>query len=297
LNASAKADHARLVLVTGLSGSGKSTVANCFEDLGYYVADNLPLALLERFLAEPRELAGGHDRIAVVADLRADGFAGEGPRLWRSLDRDRMTTTMVFLESSEEALVRRFSESRRPHPLGTQLPVEEAIRRERDLLADLRGDADLVLDTSDWSVHEIRSLIYRRFGREAGHEPEMSVSFVSFGFKHGPPNGADLVFDVRFLPNPHYVDHLRERDGRETPIVEFLDSQPDFSLLIERLADLLLFLLPRYRQENRSYLTIAVGCTGGRHRSVAVSERLAARLAADEWRVDVLHRDLEVGAQ
>jgi UPF0042 nucleotide-binding protein len=285
--------RARLVLITGLSGSGKSTVANCFEDLGYYVADNLPLPLLERFLADPLELTGGSDRIAVVADLRAGDFAREGTRLWRTIDRERLAPTLVFLESTEEALVRRFSESRRPHPLGNELPVEEAIRRERDLLADLRGAADLVLDTSDWSVHDIRTLIYRRFGRDAGHVPEMAVSLTSFGFKHGPPSGADLVFDVRFLPNPHYVDGLRERDGREAPVTDYLEALKDYPELIERLSSLLLFLLPRYRQENRSYLTVAVGCTGGRHRSVAICERLATLLGEAGWNVDVRHRDLE----
>ncbi|HLF57050.1 MAG TPA: RNase adapter RapZ, partial [Thermoanaerobaculia bacterium] len=207
----------------------------------------------------------------------------------------RLAPTLVFLESSDESLVRRFSESRRPHPLGNEIPVEDAIRRERELLADLRGAADVVFDTSDWSIHDMRTLVYRRFGRDAGHEPEMAVSLVSFGFKHGPPSGADLVFDVRFLPNPHYVDHLRDRAGTEEAIFEFLDAQRDFGELVERLSDLLLFLLPRYRQENRSYLTVAVGCTGGRHRSVAVCERLAGRLTEQGWSVDVHHRDLDGG--
>jgi UPF0042 nucleotide-binding protein len=285
--------RAKLVLVTGLSGSGKSTVASCFEDLGYSVADNLPLPLLRRFLDDPVELTGGHDRIAVVADLRAPEFAGAAPELWRRIDRRRVAPTLVFLESSDEALVRRFSETRRPHPLGTDLPVLEAIRRERELMADLRGAADLVLDTSDWSVHEIRSVIYRQFGREAGHEPEMAVCIVSFGFKHGPAHGSDLVFDVRFLPNPHFVDGLRELSGLDRPVLDYLGSQADFDDLIGRLSDLLLFLMPRYRSENRSYLTIGVGCTGGRHRSVAVAEKLGEKLREADWRVDVRHRDLD----
>ena len=296
MNEPARAARVRLVLVTGLSGSGKSTVANCFEDLGYYVADNLPLPLLEAFLLDPVALTGGRDRIAVVADLRAETFAEQGPRLWRSLDRGRIAPTLVFLESSDEALVRRFSETRRPHPLGSDLPIEDAIRRERRLLADLRGAADVVLDTSDWSAHEMRSLVYQRFGRDSGHVPEMAVSVLSFGFKHGAPNGADLVFDVRFLPNPHYVPSLRERAGSEAPVKEFLEAQPGYAELVERLAALMLFLLPRYRQENRSYLTVAIGCTGGRHRSVAVAERLAAALADAGWKVDVRHRDLDGGA-
>lgn len=284
---------ARLVLVTGLSGSGKSSVASCFEDLGYSVADNLPMPLLRRFLEDPVGLTGGHQRIAVVADLRAPGFAEEAPSLWRGLDRERLAPTLVFLESSEAALVRRFSESRRPHPLGTDLPVVEAIRRERELLSNLRGAADLVLDTSDWSVHEMRSLVYRQFGREEGREPAMAVFLVSFGFKHGPPHGSDLLFDVRYLPNPHFVDGLRERTGLERPIVEFLTAQPGYEELLSRLSDLLLFLLPRYRNENRSYLTIGIGCTGGRHRSVAVAEGLGGVLRNAGWSVDVRHRDIE----
>ncbi len=286
------AASASLVLITGLSGSGKSTVANCFEDLGYYVTDNLPMPMLERFLAEPLELSGGHEQIAVVADCRSAGFAEAAPRLWRAVDRDRIRPTLVFLESSEEALVRRFSESRRPHPLGTDVPVEEAIRRERAMMTELRGAADVVFDSSEWSVHEMRSLVYRQFGREAGHQPEMAVSLVSFGFKHGTPSGTDLTFDVRFLPNPHYIDGLRQLPGTDSRVIEYLTSQRDFPDLVERLGALLLFLLPRYRQENRSYLTISIGCTGGRHRSVAVSEQLAEMLRSEGWMVNIRHRDL-----
>lgn len=290
-----KAGRAKLVLVTGLSGSGKSTVANCLEDLGYFVADNLPLALLEQFLADPQAHAGGRDRIAVVADLRCAGFDAEAPRLWREIDRQRLSPMLVFLESSEPALVRRFSESRRPHPLGSEMPIVAAISRERELLADLRDMADRVLDTSEWSIHEMRSLIYREFGRESGRLPEMTVSVVSFGYKHGLPNGADLVFDVRFLSNPYYVDELRGRTGLETPVIEFLAAQPDFGELLTRLDEMASFLLPRYRQENRAYLTLAIGCTGGQHRSVAVAERLADRLRARGWEVGVRHRELEKG--
>lgn len=293
MNATATPARARLVLVTGLAGSGKTTFANCLEDLGYFVADNLPLALLEQFLADPVTHANDRERIAVVADLRCGAFDREGPRLWRALDRRRLAPTMVFLESSNEALVRRYSESRRPHPLGAEAPVAAAVEREREMLGDLRGLADVVLDTSDFSSHEMRSFVYQKFGREAGREPETTVSVMSFGFKHGPPRGADLVFDVRFLANPHYVDELRERTGLETPVIEYLEAQPDFAELSRRLQDLVTFLLPRYRQENRAYVTLAIGCTGGRHRSVAVAEKIAAGLREQGWEVGVRHRDLE----
>ncbi len=284
---------ARLVLVTGLSGSGKSTVAKCFEDLGYYCVDNMPLPLLSQFVAAPLDFVPGRDHIAVVMDMRAPGFAVEAPRLLGELDRGRLQTTLVFLESSEEALMRRFSESRRPHPFSDELPVLECIRAERSMMSELRGAADLILDTSDWSIHDIRSLIYREFGRDAGHEPVMNVSLVSFGFKHGIPFGADLLFDMRFLPHPHFDPALRPLSGLDAPVRDFLLERTDFREVVARLADLLRFLLPRYQQENRSYLTIGIGCTGGQHRSVASVEALAAALEEAGWTVRVKHRDLE----
>lgn len=289
-------DRLRLVLITGLSGSGKSVVAKCFEDLGYYTVDNLPLPLLREFLVRPGELVFGHERIAVVADLRAPGFAEEFPKLIAEIDREcprlsQARPTLLFLEASDEVLLRRFSETRRPHPLAPDQPAIAGIRRERELLAGLRPRADLVFDTSHWSIHETRAQVYRAFAA-AGEEPEMVVSLVSFGFKHGVPVGTDLLFDVRFLANPHFVPGLREQTGQDAEVLEYLEQQPDFEELISRLADLLAFLLPRYRRENRSYLSVAVGCTGGRHRSVAICERLEKRLDAAGWPVRLIHRDI-----
>ncbi|HEY6324230.1 MAG TPA: RNase adapter RapZ [Thermoanaerobaculia bacterium] len=289
-------DRLRLVLITGLSGSGKSVVAKCFEDLGFYTVDNLPLPLLREFLERPGELVFGHERIAVVADLRAPGFAEEFPKLIAEIDREcpqqsQARPTLLFLEASDEVLVRRFSETRRPHPLAPDQPAIAGIRRERELLAGLRPRADLVFDTSHWSIHETRAQVYRAFAA-AGEEPEMVVSLVSFGFKHGVPAGTDLLFDVRFLANPHFVPGLREQTGQDAEVLEYLEQQPDFEELISRLADLLAFLLPRYRRENRSYLTVAVGCTGGRHRSVAIVERLEKRLDAAGWPARLIHRDI-----
>ncbi|HEY0553707.1 MAG TPA: RNase adapter RapZ [Thermoanaerobaculia bacterium] len=289
---SSSKDTARLVIITGLSGSGKSVVAKCFEDLSYYTVDNLPLPLLRTFLDNPLELVGGIDRIAVVTDVRAPGFAEEFPRLFAEIDRERIDPRLLFLEASDEVLVRRFSETRRPHPLAPDQPVIEGIRREREMLAELRTRADMVFDTSAWSIHEIRSQVYREFATHPGEEPGMVVSLVSFGFKHGIPYGTDLLFDVRFLPNPHFVPGLREQTGQDEGVQEFLDQQPDFEEVIRRLDDLLAYLLPRYRRENRSYLSVAIGCTGGRHRSVAVAERLKRRLEEQGWPARVIHRDI-----
>jgi RNase adapter protein RapZ len=284
--------RAKLVIITGLSGSGKSVVAKCFEDLSYYTVDNLPLPLLRQFLDNPLELVRGHDRIAVVADVRATGFAEEFPRLFAEIDRQRIEPTLLFLEASDEVLVRRFSETRRPHPLAPDRPVIEGIRRERDLLAELRAQADMVFDSSEWSIHEIRSQVYRDFAASPGEEPGMVVSLVSFGFKYGIPYGTDLLFDVRFLPNPHFVPGLREQTGQDSDVLAYLDRLPDFAELVERLADLLTYLMPRYRRENRSYLSVAIGCPGGRHRSVAVVERLRGALEERGWPARLIHRDI-----
>jgi UPF0042 nucleotide-binding protein len=283
---------AKLVIITGLSGSGKSVVAKCFEDLSYYTVDNLPLPLLSQFLDNPLELVSGIDRIAVVTDVRAPGFAEEFPRLFAEIDRERIDPRLLFLESSDEVLVRRFSETRRPHPLAADRPVIEGIRKEREMLADLRARADMVFDTSAWSIHEIRSQVYREFATNPGEEPGMVVSLVSFGFKHGIPTGTDLLFDVRFLPNPHFVPGLREQTGQDHGVMAYLDEQPDFEEVLRRLTDLLLYLLPRYRRENRSYLSVAIGCTGGRHRAVAIAERLQKALDREDWPARVIHRDI-----
>jgi len=289
---SAKPSKARLVLITGLSGSGKSTVAKCFEDLGYYTVDNIPLPLLRDFLGRPLELVRGYDHIAVVTDVRAPGFAEEFPRLIGEIDLAHLDVTLLFLEASDEILVRRFSETRRPHPLALDRPASEGIERERELLAELKARADLLIDTSDCSIHEIRTQVYRDFATGAETEPGMVVSLVSFGFKHGVPKGTDLLFDVRFLANPHFVPGLREQTGQDREVQEYLERQPEYGELGDRLTDLLAFLLPRYRRENRSYLSVAIGCTGGRHRSVAVAELLKGRLEALGWPARLIHRDI-----
>lgn len=284
----------RLVLITGLSGSGKSSVAKCFEDLGYYCIDNLPLPLLREFLSRPLELGEGHEKISVVTDVRAAGFAAEFPRLVAEMDRRHLSVTLLFLEASEDALVRRFSETRRPHPLAGDRPLLDGIRQERELLAEVRGVADLVLDTSDWSIHEVRNQVFREFAGESS-DPSLTgpvVSLVSFGFKHGIPQGTDLLFDVRFMSNPHFVPELQDLTGQDAAVRQFLTKLDDYHELLQKVEELLLFLLPRFSRENRSYVSVAVGCTGGRHRSVAVAEELANRLQNAQWSVRVIHRDI-----
>jgi UPF0042 nucleotide-binding protein len=286
----------RIALITGLSGSGKSSVAKCFEDLGYYCMDNLPLSLLRPLLRNPFEHIGSDtDRVAVVTDVRTPGFARELPLLIQDLDQAPVETTVLFLEASDEALVRRFSETRRRHPLTLDgdTGLHKAILEERRLLADLRGAADMVFDTSEWSTHEIRRQVWERFAENDPARPHLVVSLISFGFKHGIPYGTDLLFDVRFLDNPHFVPTLRALSGRDTRVMRYLESRTEFNELLDRLEGLMLFLLPRYRDENRSYLSVAVGCTGGRHRSVAVCERLAHRLDSAGWAIRIDHRDLE----
>jgi UPF0042 nucleotide-binding protein len=287
------ARRARVVLVTGMSGSGKSAAANAFEDLGYYTVDNLPLPLLVQFLEQPLELVPGDGRIAVVADLRVPGFADSVPALLGGIDRNKVDFTLLFLDAADEVLLRRFSETRRPHPLAPDRSPGEGIQRERELLGDLRGRADTVFDTGEWSIHDLRRAIYDQFADGPRETPAMVVNVLSFGFKRGVPPGTDLMFDVRFLDNPHFVPELRPQTGRDPAVREYLEARPEYGELVDRLADLLLWLLPRYRREHRSYLTVAVGCTGGKHRSVAVAEALKGRLAAEGWSVRLSHRDAD----
>ncbi|MEM1181550.1 MAG: RNase adapter RapZ [Acidobacteriota bacterium] len=292
--ASPPAEPRRLVLVTGLSGSGKSVAAGAFEDLGFYVVDNLPVSLLRQLLAEPEQHLPAGRPVAVVADVRSPGFADAVPALLEAIDREQLDPIVIYLDAAEGVLVRRYSETRRSHPMGEgERPVLDGIRREKGLLASWRAAADLILETSDWSVHDMRRAIIRQFGPEESSGGPMVVSIVSFGFKHGPPAGADLMFDVRFLANPYFIPDLRDQTGRDAPVTEFLEAQDDYRELLDRLSALLEFLLPRYVHENRRYLTVAIGCTGGRHRSVATAEYLTRHLRGAGWAARLSHRDVE----
>lgn len=284
----------QLVLITGLSGSGKSSVAKCFEDLGYYCIDNLPLPMLQALLEDPRKYLEDHPRIAVVTDVRAPGFAEEFPRLVGKMEAVGVQPTLLFLEADEQTLVRRFSETRRSHPLAGDRHLLEGIRQEKDLMAQVRGAADRVFDTSRWTIHDARSHVFQDFASTSDDAHSPVVSVVSFGFKHGIPAGTDLLFDVRFLPNPYFVPELKAKSGRDAAVRHYLEDQPDYEELLGHLQRFLQFALPRFRQENRSYVSVSIGCTGGRHRSVAVAEELARRLGDGDWASRVLHRDLEL---
>jgi UPF0042 nucleotide-binding protein len=277
-----------LVIITGMSGSGKASVLKAFEDLGHYCVDNLPVGLIPRFA----ELAGQSaeiERTALVVDVREGRQLEELPVIVKSVRR-LIATKVIFLEASDSVLLRRYSETRRPHPLGTHTPVKASLAAERRHLRHIRAMADLVIDTSKFNVHELRSHIIELFQKkEKGRN--ILVSCVSFGFKHGVPDDADLIFDVRFLPNPHFVPEFRPLTGRHPKVAKYIRSFPQTIEFIQRISDLLIYLLPHYIHEGKSYLTIAFGCTGGQHRSVMIAEEVARRLKKAGYRVKVAHRD------
>jgi len=277
-----------LVIITGMSGSGKASVLKAFEDLGYYCVDNLPVGLIPRF-AELVGQSAEIDRTALVVDVREGRQLEELPAIVKSVKRI-IATRMVFLEASDSVLLRRYSETRRPHPLGTKTSVKSSLTAERRHLRQIRAMADLVIDTSKFNVHELRSHIIELFQKKEKGQ-KILVSFVSFGFRHGVPDDADLVFDVRFLPNPHFVPEFRPLTGRDPKVAKYIRSFPQTSEFIQRISDLLIYLLPHYIREGKSYLTIAFGCTGGQHRSVMIAEDVAKRLKKAGYRVKVSHRD------
>jgi RNase adapter protein RapZ len=278
-----------LVIITGMSGSGKASVLKAFEDLGYYCVDNLPIELIPRF-AEMSSQSTEIRRTAIVVDVREGSKLEQLPGILKSVRRI-IPTKVAFLEASDAVLLRRFSETRRPHPLGTDSPVNSSIKAERRRLAKIRALADMVIDTSKFNVHELRAHVTERF-REEPNEKSILVSNVSFGFRQGVPEEADLVFDVRFLPNPHFVPEFRPLTGRHPRVAKYIRSFPQTQEFISRISDLLVYLLPHYIHEGKSYLTIAFGCTGGQHRSVMIAEEVGKRLHHSGYRVKVVHRDM-----
>ncbi len=280
-----------LVIITGLSGSGKASALKAFEDLGYYSVDNLPLDLLPAFADLVRQSAE-IQRAALVVDVREGQRLDQFPDLISKL-RKVLPTRVFFLEASDAVLLRRFSETRRPHPLGRTETVVNAIDAERRLLDPIRQVADETVDTSQHNVHELRAFVLSKFGRGSDTSAKnLMVSFVSFGYRNGVPLEADLVFDVRFLPNPHFVPEFRPLTGKHPKVAQFIRQFPQTAEFLDKTTDLLLFLLPHYIKEGKSYLTVAFGCTGGQHRSVMIAEELRKRLARAGYRVKNTHRDM-----
>jgi len=276
-----------LVIITGLSGSGKGTVLKALEDLGYYSVDNLPIGLIDKFA----ELTGAVQRAAIVIDIREGAALDLFPALYKRIRR-KIPTRLIFLESDDSTLIRRYSETRRPHPLGVDQSVALSIASERERLLPIRRLADPIINTTKFNVHELRETIHRLFGGKKS-SVDVLIQVTSFGFRHGVPADSDLVFDVRFLPNPNYIPAFKHLSGKNPVVARFIRSFPQTTEFIDRISELLVYLLPHYVAEGKSYLTIAFGCTGGQHRSVMIASEIRKRLAAAGYRVKESHRDMQ----
>ena len=285
-----KAPGSHLVIITGLSGSGKGTVLKSLEDLGYYAVDNLPIDLIPKFAELTRE-SPTIRRAALVVDIREGEALQHFPALFKKIKRD-LPTTLVFLEAGDDSLVRRFSETRRPHPLGTHTSVAKSVRTEREQLVPIRALADHIIDTSKFNVHELRAAVTEKFG-ELNAGAQIMVNVTSFGYRHGIPADSDLVFDVRFLPNPNYIPEFKKKTGKHAGVATYIRSFPQSIEFIERISQLLIYLLPHYINEGKSYLTIAFGCTGGHHRSVMIASDIRKRLQKAGYKVKETHRDIQ----
>jgi UPF0042 nucleotide-binding protein len=280
----------QLVVITGLSGSGKSTGARALEDAGFFVIDNLPLVMLPGFLA----LTGhGYEKVATVVDARSSDFLGDCHDVLRQIKGHGFNVEVLFFETSDHDLIKRFSETRRRHPLAHKEGLLAAIQQERQVMSGLRKLATVIIDSSGLTVHQLRQRVLGAILGAEKHPGLLQLQVQSFGFKHGLPLGADLVFDVRFLDNPYFVEELRPKTGLDPVVSNFVLNQPDYQSFLVKLRELLLFLVPRYMEEGKTSLTIAVGCTGGRHRSVAIAEDLAPYLMGTGCVVQVNHRDID----
>jgi UPF0042 nucleotide-binding protein len=279
----------RFLIITGLSGSGKTAVSHFLEDLGYYCIDNLPAKLIPSFvdlwLREEVEI----ERVALVVDIREPGFLTKFPVVWKEINK-KLSPRLIFLDASDEALVKRFSESRRPHPLTKKKSVMEGVLLERKRLAEIKKMADEVIDTSVKSVAQLKELLMRRFSKRRG--PRLQIVIVSFGYKYGLPIESDLIFDTRFLPNPFYVEHLREKSGKAREVKDFVLKSPETKSFLEELTGFLGYLIPKFMEEGKSILTIAIGCTGGKHRSVVIGEKLKASFQQAGYHSKIYHRDI-----
>jgi RNase adapter protein RapZ len=282
-----------IVIITGLSGSGMSSATNAFEDLGYFCVDNLPITMLQMFarLVTAGEDKKGIERAALVIDIREGTFLVDFEKQLAALHGTRLGVFVLFLEASDEILQHRFSETRRPHPADRGQGLLQAIRAERAAMSRIRSVADQIIDTSEHTVHGLRSLLLERFSPDRKGAP-MRVQVLSFGHKYGNPGALELLFDVRHLPNPHFVPELRRLSGHDSRVVKYLRSQPEVKETLDRFSDLLDYLLPLYKREGKSYVSVGIGCTGGRHRSVVVANALARRLRRAGFDANAVHRDV-----
>lgn len=284
----------RIIIVTGLSGSGKTVALDVLEDLGFFCIDNLPVALLDKLIELGGQPGREINRLALAMDARAQNIGESLPPTIARLKREGTSIETLFLEAHPEILVRRYSVSRRPHPLASpDQNLTEAIDNERRLLSRLREMADLIVDTSELSVHQLRQEIENNFVSEQGNFSRMRIEVVSFGFSRGLPHNADLVFDVRFLPNPYFVNELKSLPGYDPRVAEYIAQREPTGTFLNRIEEMLLFLLPQYQHEGKSFLTIALGCTGGQHRSVFVAERIGQVLGKAGYKVKISHRDVK----
>jgi UPF0042 nucleotide-binding protein len=279
----------RFLVITGLSGSGKTVVSRFLEDLGYYCVDNLPTKLIPSFVDLWRKKKAEIGRVALIVDIRESSFLTDFPRIFREI-RKKISPRLIFLDASDECLVKRFSESRRPHPLARRRPVLEGVRAERRRMAEIKKMADEVIDTSALTISQLKERLGRYVLKRRA--PRMQVVCVSFGYKYGIPLDSDLVFDTRFLPNPFYVDRLRDRDGRSRSVREFVLGAPETKAFLKELFAFVDRLVPQFVREGKSTLTISVGCTGGKHRSVAIADELKAHLKAGGADTKIYHRDI-----
>ena len=282
------APSAELVIITGTSGSGKGSVLKVFEDLGYYSVDNLPIGLIPKFAELTRDSASIRFS-ALVVDIREGQGLKRFPAIYARIRRE-IPTRLIFMEADDDTIIRRFSETRRPHPLGTQQSIGRSIRQEREMLAPIRNLAELTINTSKFTVHELRDFIREKFVGQR-EESKIMIYVTSFGYRHGVPADSDLVFDVRFLPNPNYIPKFKKLTGRHPSVARYIRSFPQTIEFIDRISQLLVYLLPHYIREGKSYLTIAFGCTGGHHRSVMIADQIRKNLADAGYRVKVTHRD------
>lgn len=285
-------NNLRIVIITGLSGSGKSTALKALEDIGFFCVDNLPVMLLPKFLDLQTGTLSEISKIALVMDLREKHFLEKHIEILSCLREKQYDIEILFLDTSEDLLLRRFSETRRTHPLSKDKTILESIKLERDMLRELRGMADQVVDTSGYSVHQLKEHVQRLY-LAPGETRKLIINLISFGYRFGLPPDADIVFDVRFLPNPYFIERLKEHTGQEDAVVKYVMGWDDTEEFLKRLFDMMVFLTPLYEKEGKSYLNIAIGCTGGRHRSVVVLNQLARHFSERDYAIHVSHRDID----